>query len=93
LDAYGSWRLQIYDARYADTGTLDRFELIICGKIPADLNTDGEVDFVDYVELSGHWRDQTCVSPGWCEGADLNKSGSVDLFDLAQFVEYWLEGK
>jgi len=31
-DTSGSWRLQIYDAYYADTGTLDRFELII--KIP-----------------------------------------------------------
>jgi hypothetical protein len=29
LDAYGSWRLQIYDAYFADSGTLDRFELII----------------------------------------------------------------
>jgi len=29
LDAYGSWRLQINDARYADTGFLDHFELII----------------------------------------------------------------
>jgi len=28
-DAYGPWRLQIYDAFYADTGTLDHFELII----------------------------------------------------------------
>jgi subtilisin-like proprotein convertase family protein len=93
LDTYGSWRLQINDMYYADSGVLDRFELMICGKIPADLNTDGEVDFVDYVELSGHWRDQTCVSPGWCEGADFNQSGSVDLSDLAQFVEYWLEGK
>jgi subtilisin-like proprotein convertase family protein len=29
LDAYGCWRLQINDARYADTGFLDHFELII----------------------------------------------------------------
>ncbi len=28
-DSYGLWRLQIYDAFYADTGTLDSFELII----------------------------------------------------------------
>ena len=93
LDTFGSWRLQIYDAYYADTGTLDSFELMICGKIPADLNTDGEVDFVDYVELSGHWRDQTCVSPGWCDGADFDKSGSVGLSDLAEFAEHWLEDK
>ena len=29
LDTYGSWRLQINDMYYADSGTLDRFELII----------------------------------------------------------------
>jgi subtilisin-like proprotein convertase family protein/predicted small secreted protein len=35
LDTCGSWRLQIYDARYSDTGTLDHFELII--EIPEPL--------------------------------------------------------
>jgi subtilisin-like proprotein convertase family protein len=34
-DTYGSWRLQIYDAYYADTGTLDRVELIITIPEPA----------------------------------------------------------
>jgi subtilisin-like proprotein convertase family protein len=29
LDTYGSWRLQIYDARFDDTGFLEHFELII----------------------------------------------------------------
>lgn len=28
-DTYGTWRLQIYDAFYADTGNLDSFELMI----------------------------------------------------------------
>ncbi|MBA7689541.1 hypothetical protein ES703_98049 [subsurface metagenome] len=28
-DSYGTWRLQIYDAFYADTGNLDSFELVI----------------------------------------------------------------
>lgn len=32
-DAYGPWRLQIYDAYYADTGNLNTFELMIT--IPA----------------------------------------------------------
>lgn len=92
-DAFGAWRLQIYDAYYADTGDLEHFELMIWEKIPADLNEDGNVDFVDYVGLAWHWGDETCVGPGWCEGADLDKSGSVELYDLAQFFEYWLEGK
>jgi hypothetical protein len=28
-DAYGLWRLQVYDAFYADTGHLDSFQLLI----------------------------------------------------------------
>ncbi len=34
-DAYGPWRLRVYDAFYADTGTLDSFELIITTPEPA----------------------------------------------------------
>lgn len=34
-DAYGLWRLRIYDAYYADTGSLDSFELIITVPEPA----------------------------------------------------------
>ncbi len=34
-DSFGHWRLQIYDAFYADTGTLDSFELIITTPEPA----------------------------------------------------------
>lgn len=93
LDAYGSWRLQIYDAYYADTGTLEHFEIVICERAPADLNGDENVDFVDYVGLAGRWENEDCVWPCWCEGADLNNSGSVDLDDLAQFLEHWLEGE
>lgn len=34
-DAYGQWHLQIYDAYYHDTGTLDSFELTIATPEPA----------------------------------------------------------
>jgi subtilisin-like proprotein convertase family protein len=34
-DAYGSWRLQIYDAWEWDTGTFNRFELMITAPEPA----------------------------------------------------------
>ena len=34
-NAYGLWRLQIYDAFYADTGTLNSFELMITTPEPA----------------------------------------------------------
>jgi subtilisin-like proprotein convertase family protein len=34
-DAYGPWRLRVYDAFYADTGTLNSFELVITSPEPA----------------------------------------------------------
>jgi subtilisin-like proprotein convertase family protein len=34
-DAYGPWRLRIYDAYYADTGTLNRLDLMITAPEPA----------------------------------------------------------
>jgi hypothetical protein len=34
-NAYGPWRLQIYDAYYHDTGTLESFELTIATPEPA----------------------------------------------------------
>ncbi len=34
-DAYGPWRLQIYDAYYHDTGTLESFELTVTTPEPA----------------------------------------------------------
>jgi subtilisin-like proprotein convertase family protein len=37
-DAYGTWRLQIYDQWYADTGTLNRFELMITVPDPPGLS-------------------------------------------------------
>ncbi len=37
-DAYGLWRLQIYDMWYWDTGSLDRVELIITICEPTDLS-------------------------------------------------------
>jgi subtilisin-like proprotein convertase family protein len=34
-DSFGPWKLRVYDAFYADTGTLDGFELIITTPEPA----------------------------------------------------------
>ncbi|MFC1739752.1 proprotein convertase P-domain-containing protein [Planctomycetota bacterium] len=36
-DAFGVWRLRVYDAYYYDTGTLDRFELIITAPEPSTI--------------------------------------------------------
>jgi subtilisin-like proprotein convertase family protein len=34
-DAFGTWSLRIYDAHYYDTGTLNKFELVITNPEPA----------------------------------------------------------
>ncbi len=34
-DSFGPWKLQVYDAFYADTGTLNSFELVITSPEPA----------------------------------------------------------
>jgi hypothetical protein len=71
--------------------------LIIAGSeqtfYSADINTDGDVDFLDYTILALHWMAENCAEPNWCNGADLNKLGQVNTFDLAILAEHWLEGK
>jgi hypothetical protein len=57
----------------------------------ADVDIDGDVDFIDYAVFVNHWMEQDCTAPNWCEGTDFDHSGSVDIFDLATFVRYWLE--
>ncbi|GAI21663.1 unnamed protein product, partial [marine sediment metagenome] len=61
-------------------------------KIPADLDIDGDVDFVDYAVFAKHWMEQNCAEPNWCSGADLERNGSVDLYDLGKFADNWLLG-
>ena len=36
-DAFGQWRLQVYDAYYADTGTLNNFQITIANPEPATI--------------------------------------------------------
>ena len=59
--------------------------------IPGDFDIDWDVDFIDYVDFTLHWMDNSCTEPNWCEGADFNENGSVDFADLGTFVEHWLE--
>ncbi|MBA7697502.1 hypothetical protein ES703_106167 [subsurface metagenome] len=57
--------------------------------LSADIDGDGDVDFVDIDRLSTHWLSAGCCCPEWCEGTDLDKSGSVDFADYAALAEYW----
>ena len=77
-------------AHHTAIETLKRMDLL--GNT-ADLNADGVVNLIDFVQLCGSWRDDNCAEPYWCNGADLipSKDGSVNFLDLANFAHDWLE--
>ena len=56
-----------------------------------DVNSDGEVNFVDLLQVVQHWG--PCGSALLCEdspcGADLNFSGAVDVQDLLTVISNW----
>ncbi|MHC4742701.1 MAG: right-handed parallel beta-helix repeat-containing protein, partial [Planctomycetota bacterium] len=51
---------------------------------PADMDSNGRVDFVDLARMANAWQIQTNRHP-----SDLNRNGSVNLFDFAVFAEDW----
>ncbi len=64
------------------------FSLI--AEIP-DVNSDGIVNFVDYLILSWFWLDNTCgIDNNWCSSCDFDQSGVVDILDLSRLAEHWL---
>lgn len=72
----------------------------------ADINRDGNVDFIDYSLLSNdwltsinldlnalmtHWLDFGCNEANqYCGGADIDHSGTVDFIDYSLFSNNWL---
>ena len=85
--------LQLFEVTSTGTAWLDAYHGSSVVNIQgADLDMDGDVDFVDYAIFANHWMYQNCAEPDWCEGTDFNHSGSVDILDLATFARYWLEG-
>jgi parallel beta-helix repeat protein len=78
---------EIGDADMVDMGY--HYPLTAC---IADIDGDGDVDFVDYAILASQWQQE----PGE-PSADIAPppagDGFVDINDLALLVEYWLWGK
>jgi hypothetical protein len=59
--------------------------------MPADIDTDWDVDFADFALFANYWMNEDCNEPAWCEGADFNKTGEADILDLSILTEHWLE--
>jgi hypothetical protein len=70
----------------ASSGSAYIFDLSIN---PSDLNSDGDVDFVDYGILASYWLERTC-GPFGCDGTDLTGDGRVDSHDLKKLCNSWL---
>jgi len=56
----------------------------------ADMDSDGDVDMVDFALFSLHWAETGC---GACGGAEFTGDRSVGPDDLREFVAHWLAGK
>ncbi|MBA7635258.1 hypothetical protein ES703_42859 [subsurface metagenome] len=56
--------------------------------VPADINKDGNVNFLDYAILADNWLLQGAAIIN--ERADVNNDGIVDMDDLAIFCSFWL---
>ena len=77
-------------------GTLSINAALTAAPHPADLNSDGCVDFQDFALLSLQWLQQGCEEPienpaGLTDQkADIDQSGRVDANDLIQLARHWL---
>jgi hypothetical protein len=79
------------------SGAVDKDDLQIFSEFwlwpVADIDLNGEVDFIDYAMLCELWGQTSCEFPSWCNGCDFDKSYIVDINDLSQMTEYWLFGE
>lgn len=65
---------------------------VISACLRGDIQSDGDVDFADFVLLASYWLDGQCEPQNkWCQRADLTADGLVDLADLAEFAGDWLK--
>ncbi len=83
-----TWNLIVTpECEQASVCNLDNAVAIIASR--ADFNHDTGVDFLDWTDLAGIWR-QDCSAPAWCDGIDLDESGSIGFGDVQIFAQQWL---
>ena len=72
-----------------DQAFLPKLEIIIF--LPADINTDGSVNLLDFAMLAEHWADMDCSDGTPCGRADVDGDNNIDLVDLKELAEHWLQ--
>lgn len=84
----GDCNVTFYDY---DISWIDPNYFITISNSPSrDLNSDGNVNSLDYSIFAYQWGADGCNDPNWCDGADLDRDSDVDYNDLDLFTEYWL---
>jgi hypothetical protein len=60
--------------------------------LPADLNGDCYVNYLDLKIFADNWLHTDCARFNDCNGADLAPTdGKVDFFDFSNFAEQWMQ--
>ncbi|MCK5175277.1 MAG: right-handed parallel beta-helix repeat-containing protein, partial [Planctomycetes bacterium] len=84
-DAFGA-----YDGGTVDLGYHYRLVLTEDSCRYIDLIPDGMIRLEDFAVVALHWMDNTCIEPGWCEGADTDADEYVGSDDLMAVAGCWL---
>jgi hypothetical protein len=86
--AAGTWYLHVqgYNGQDVSNGTYDYAVTATAGTVPADLDSDGDVDGADYGIFAGCFNGTgNPINPG-CAQADLNADNAVDGVDYGLFA-------
>jgi hypothetical protein len=82
-----NWTVKVEDGN-GGSETADMRLMVLAGRIEADVNGDGDINFEDFDFINRYWL-WPCTDPNWCEGADINGSGLVDWQDMKTFTQSW----
>ena len=87
--SFGLYYVEIKES--GNNAEIDEYFISVSAKMfNPDIQADGVVNFVDYVDLALWWLDSTCTAPDNCHNADIDNDGSVSTVDLAILASNWL---
>lgn len=86
----GNYRFKISAQKDLWEDNLSEYSIFHIHRPDPDVNSDGNVNFSDYVALSQKWQSTLCTGPDWCGGVDIDYSGDVGIKDVVLLAECWL---